>query len=267
MVTVVDKNGKRRRPSRTCKTASEAHAAKRQLLSEYEGMTGSSVGSLTLSSYLLQWLAARIDGVKSKNTAESYRLAVERHINPRIGRIPLTKLQPRQVEKWLSDMRKEEVGARTIQNAFVVLKMAMKRVGKLNEIRENPCNFIERPKYDPPEVFPFEQQDVLAIIESCKGERLGPLVIFALATGARQGELFGLAWKNVDFAASSIAIKQQVIEGKGFHELTEKLKTKASRRSIEIPDRLLLILNEHRSALLKERNLGELVFVDNRGGC
>lgn len=265
VISVVDATGKRRRPSKTCRTKAEAHAAKRQLLAEYDSQSGSASTGLTLSHYLNQWWTSRVDGIRAKNTAASYRMAIDKYIGPRIGRHALRKVTPRIVEQWIAEMRHSELGARTIQNSFVVLKSALKRAVRLGEISSNPCDMVDRPKYESPEVFPFQESEARAIIEESYRERLGLLIRVALLTGARQGELFGIRWEDVDFTRGAIHIRQQVIEGVGYLEIS-KLKTTTSRRSIEIPEFLIGELNQHRAAMLKESHLRELAFVDTRGG-
>lgn len=265
MITIVDATGKRRRPSRTCRTKAEAHAAKRQLLAEHEGQSGSSSASITLLQYLNQWWTSRVEGVRAKNTAASYKMAIDKYIGPRIGRYTLRKVTPRIIEQWIAEMRHSGLGARTIQNSFVVLKSALKRAVRLGEISSNPCDMVDRPKYEAPEVFPFEESEAKAIIEESYRERLGLIVRVALLSGCRQGELFGIRWNDIDFSRGAIHIRQQIIEGVGYLE-TAKLKTAASRRSIEIPESLMLEINQHRAGLLKASLLRDLVFVDSIGG-
>lgn len=62
----------------------------------------------------------------------------------------------------------------------------------------------------------------------------------AIYTGARSSEIAGLTWDRVDFDKKTITIDRQwnTRSGKGNHGFT-KLKTKASERTIPVPDQFL----------------------------
>lgn len=51
-----------------------------------------------------------------------------------------------------------------------------------------------------------ERQAVLLACESSKSKNLFPLVMLALTTGARAGELLSIRWQDVDFARSQIVL-------------------------------------------------------------
>lgn len=64
-----------------------------------------------------------------------------------------------------------------------------------------------------------------------------PMIIFALSTGLRVGELTGLRWSDVDLKESVVHIRQQLIykklgDGCKFH--IQDLKTDAGRRDIPL---------------------------------
>lgn len=60
----------------------------------------------------------------------------------------------------------------------------------------------------------------------------------AILTGARESELAGLTWDQVDFEHKTITIDRQILATSKSTEFV-KLKTKASVRTISVPDRFL----------------------------
>jgi integrase len=70
-------------------------------------------------------------------------------------------------------------------------------------------------------------------------------------TGARQGELLGLEWRDVDLNRSTITIRQSLEEVKG-HLLLKPPKTKAGVRTIVISATAQDALQSHRKAMLAE---------------
>ena len=68
-------------------------------------------------------------------------------------------------------------------------------------LSQNPCRMIRRPK--PPRgrdrrLQPGEEQLLLDAADSGRNPYMRPLIIVALETAMRQGELLGLTWDNVD---------------------------------------------------------------------
>jgi len=85
--------------------------------------------------------------------------------------------------------------------------------------------------------------------------------------GLRVGEVCGLSWPDVDLAAGTLKVRQQVQPvGKGRVQLAP-LKTAASRRTLTLPAMLIATLKAHKVRQLEERLLagarwvpGDLVF-------
>jgi integrase len=72
------------------------------------------------------------------------------------------------------------------------------------------------------------------------------IVLIALATGARRGELLALKWDNINFVNNTITIKENLVEVKGGVQIHSP-KTKASRRTIAVHPSVLAQLEELRS--------------------
>lgn len=83
-----------------------------------------------------------------------------------------------------------------------------------------------------------EQERMLDFIKSSsKYSVYYPMIIFALSTGLRVGELTGLRWADVDMKENVVHIRQQLIyknlgDGCKFH--IQDLKTDAGRRDIPL---------------------------------
>lgn len=97
------------------------------------------------------------------------------------------------------------------------------------------------------------------------------LYVVALATGLRQGELFGLRWSDLDFAIATLHVRRALVRtptGFGFAEP----KTEGSRRTINLPAVAVAALREHRARQVAERlrvgpawDDGDLVFCTTIG--
>lgn len=78
------------------------------------------------------------------------------------------------------------------------LTIALREWGWLTE---NPARNVRRPKEPGGRVRFLSEEEMTALLAACKRSRnplLYPLVVLALATGARLGELLSLRWSDVD---------------------------------------------------------------------
>lgn len=101
---------------------------------------------------------------------------------------------------------------------------------------------------------PFEIQAVLGTAEP----RWRVIILTAVLTGLREGELLGLAWGDIDWSARQIYVRQQYTAGR-FSEL----KTEASRRCVDLPAGLVAELRRWRLACPPGSH--DLVFPNGAG--
>lgn len=83
-------------------------------------------------------------------------------------------------------------------------------------------------------------------------------IMFAAFTGARQAECLGLQWGDIDWIRRTAEIRRQWRRG-AFYEP----KTKASRRTVELPDELVAALKRWRLRCVKGEH--DLCFPDAKG--
>jgi integrase len=82
--------------------------------------------------------------------------------------------------------------------------------------------------------------------------------VLAVTTGLRQGELFGLRWKDVDLAAGRLSVSHTLTTPKGGRRLGPP-KRNRSRRSVKLTAGATKALTAHRERQLEERvKLAEL---------
>src|SRR5690606_39355293 len=60
------------------------------------------------------------------------------------------------------------------------------------------CDAVDPPKPGEADMYVMSAEEARRLEEACKGVRLGPLVILALHTGMRLGELLGLKWSDIE---------------------------------------------------------------------
>ncbi len=77
--------------------------------------------------------------------------------------------------------------------------------------------------------------DVRRLLDATRDDPLGPIFALAASTGLRLGELLGLAWPDVDFAAGTVTVRRSLARGRIERWELAQPKTATSRRTIPLP--------------------------------
>ena len=156
---------------------------------------------------------------------------------------------------FLAGKRQEGYAGATVHSMRTTLSKVLQSAVDWNYLEENPAHGIrigdrapvrERKFLGPNQI----RQLVDALAELCR-----TLVLLAVASGMRIGELLALRWGNIDFLRRVISIRESFYSGK-----FGSPKTRCSRRDIPMSEAIERALVDHRARL---RNAGPetLVFV------
>lgn len=125
----------------------------------------------------------------------------------------------------------------------------------------NPASKVDPPKTKRKQPEAYDHQQTARLLAALEEEPLKykVLVVLALATGLRRGELLGLEWRDVDFENCTIEVRQasQYLPEKGI--FTKEPKTETSKRIISIPSSVMELLKQYRAHQAEERlKVGDL---------
>jgi integrase len=251
-------------------TKAEVQKALRDLQGKAEAGQIPSTDRIKLADWLEHWLKHVAYLSSGESTIGCYRLAIRKHVDPYIGGILLTRLEPQHIQEVLSRMQADKKKASTQRSILKVLSMALDNAVQHNKLPRNPCDNIPRPRLVRHEIKPLDQEQAAKLLRTARGNRLEALYVLAILTGARQGELRALHWEDVDWAGSAISIRRTISEvrrgkGKPLESFEKPPKTKKGQRRIDIPKTALEALRKHRAAMEREGNGQARVFCDPEG--
>lgn len=221
---------------------------------------------LKIADYLDRWLDDAAKPTIRATTYASYRVIINNHIKPKIGGVTLSKLTPVHVQAMYFALEREGASPRLRQLTHAVLSRALKQALKWDLVLRNVCNAVDPPRVPKRNVAVLSRDQVATLLEAAKGDRLETLLLVAIGTGMRLGELFALQWENVDLERAAIHVRHTLVEIGGTLTLSEP-KTSKSRRRIDLPKSVVTALRAHR-----ERTHGEgfsdapWVFCNTTGG-
>jgi len=251
-------DGKRNRKSMYAKTRKEVQEKLNTALTSHRKGLSFQSDKLTVRESLSDWLRESVKPALRPRTYQSYAEIVRLHLEPSLGRIRLSRLTPRDVQKLINAKLNGGLSPRRVQYIHAVLRRALGQAEKWGFIARNVAKLVDIPKVEQPEINPFDPSEARLFVKAIAGERLEALYLLAIATGLRQAEILGLSWEDIDFGKSQCAVRKTLQRIDGEFRLVEP-KTTRSRRIIALPDIVISSLREH-----KGRQVGEMLVVGDK---
>ena len=250
-------SGKRRTHYETVKGNRKDANAKiveiREKMNKGEYVESSTV---TVGTYLMSWLKAPVD--LSPKTLERYSELAERQIIPHLGHIALQKLTPAHIQAWhptlLASGGKggKPLHPRTVGHAHRLLHRALARAVIGKQVFRNVASGVSPPKVPDKEVDILNAEQITDVLAKLGDHPFHDIVVVALGTGLRRGELLALQWANVDLEAASLRVVLSVEETKSGLRLKSP-KSTASRRSVSLAPTVVQTLRDHKRRQLETR--------------
>lgn len=251
--------GKRRRKYVYGDTKVEVRAKLKAAQRAYEdGKLTQEKRSQSLDGWLAFWMETQeATGDLRPSTLHTYRRAIALYILPVLGDIPLADLDPETVQDWINDLA-ERYKPRTVRKIYGCLSSALQSAVRLKKIPFNPCRGVTNPrikKYKGPVV--NAQQARFLAAEAAKNSALKCMLIVAVATGMRKGELRALKWNEVDIGKGIIWVKRNLAylpdETGRYRFLEGDPKSDAGIRPIALPTFAIEELRIHRAKQNEQR--------------
>lgn len=209
--------------------------------------------SLTLEQFAPRFmrLYARVKNKPSEIDSKESKLRC--HLLPYFGDVAMSRVTPGLISEFVSEKVADDLSNKTINNVLTVLRtMLCKAVdwGDLAAVPEIPTLPTEEADFD---FLDFSEAERL--IAACAGEPTwGTLILCALRTGMRVGELRALPNDLVDYRRGVLRVRHSA-----YKDNVGSPKTKKSRREIPLSPQLLQAMKDHRHLR------GKFVFCNEDG--
>lgn len=116
-------------------------------------------------------------------------------------------ITPRQIERVLTDLQTEGREPATLVRYLTTLKAAFNRAKRLGLLKDNPACFVQTPKANNVLVRYLTPDQESALLDALP-VRFRPVILTALNTGLRQGELLRLTWTDVDWNVGILTVQE-----------------------------------------------------------
>ncbi len=218
-----------------------------------QGVESSGAGlRLRTDAYLQQWLDTAKPSLRPR-TWLRYEQLVRVHAIPALGRIPLARLGPQDLQRCYAAAAARGISPMTVRHLHMVLHRALRQAEQWRLVGRSVAALVDPPRAERREMQTLDADQVHQLLAAARGSRFAALWVVALATGMRQGELLALRWRDVDLDEGSLAVTGtlQRLPDTGL-TITEP-KTARSRRRVWLGATAGEALRAHRAAQTAER--------------
>ena len=182
-------------------------------------------------------------------TKKKYRKLLER-INSIIGNQKLTKITPIMLKGMYSKLKqgkKKELSGSSMNELYKIINQVLDEAVNLEFISENPNKKIKKPKLNEytPKYYNIEQINKLLSCLEKENIKWRTIIILALESSCRRGELCALKWSSLNFDTKVLTINNslKVVDGVVYEDGP---KTKNSYRKIILSDTMISLLKEYK---------------------
>lgn len=232
--------------------------------------------SKKLGPFLTDWLENVAAAQVRERTHLRYSQLLNKHVIPHLGKTPLEKLAPQQIQALYRKLGQGDaaIAPQTIKHVHAVLRNALGHAVRLGILIRNPCEMVDPPRVPKREMQTLDLAGVAKLLRAAAGDPLEALWVLAVTTGMREGELLALKWDDIDWETRSLTIKRSVCYLKGRGYCWDEPKTAAGRRRVELLEMALQALRRHKTAQDERRRfMGAekwqeqgLIFTNTTGG-
>ncbi len=199
----------RKRSPENSRAGAEAYEiALRQRLARGERLDGLAVSTqndLTFKEFVKQWFE---DYVKPNNKFSEQvmkKSILSSSLVPFFGQIPVGQIKSHDIERYKAEQAKLGLTNKTIRNRLTVLNKCLATAYDWLELEGAPPK-VKWPKCTLPEIDYLSPEECDLLLSSAHGV-IQEMVLTALRTGMRLGELVGLQWSSIDWLNRSLAVR------------------------------------------------------------
>ena len=204
---------------------------------------------------------------RKPSTIEAYSYWLRIHIVDFFGPTPVGEIRREDVRGFAAALERKGLAPKSRANALGTLHSLIEfAIDEGWMTGENPVKRVEKPAVaeTDPDVRFLETEEVEALLRAVPDDPLGHvervMYLTAAMTGMRQGELFALRWRDVDWTARRIRVRRNFVRGE-----FGTPKSKRSARSVPLASRVaaeLELLSQHS----RWKGDDDLVFAHSETG-
>jgi len=222
----------------------------KQKIEEYSDVQNVQDTRILFCDFLTDWLEMHRANVEAITYAGYKRLLKQIHPYFNQKGICLLDLTTKHIQAYCT-YKLKFVSPNTVIKHLTLIRTALQYAKKTRAIKENPADFVERPKKQKFIGDFYNKDEIATLLGVIKCSPIETPLMFAIYFGLRRSEIVGLKWSAVDWVNRTFFIGHKVVpindDGKYRLEFSDTLKTKSSYRTMPLDDTFMAFLTELKS--------------------
>jgi integrase len=248
------------RQSVFAKTQGGALAKLRALRGEQDAGLRVSGRRQTVEAYIKVWLEQRdprtpAAGVRKlrHTTWAGDESRLRTHVYPAVGNVQIGQLTPERIRAMLTKIAASSLSPTTVAMIRDNLSTILQRAVRDRVLPYNPVSAVDSITRAKAATYVLTADQARALIHAAAGDPYEALIVLALHTGLRAGEMFGLQWEDVNLDAAQLSVRQSLIRVTGEGLQPSAPKTAASAATIPLTAGAVSALRAHRVRQIEQR--------------
>jgi integrase len=217
--------------------------------------------TVAFREYATDWIDER-PGLRPK-TIEVYRYVLGRHLLPSLGTKALSEIKEAQVRRWRRSLLDGGASPVTAAKAYRLLKAVMNTAVDDGLIRRNPCRIKGAAQDQSPEREVLTVRQVFTLA-SVIDPRYRAMVLLAVFTSLRWGELAALRRSDIDLTARTVRVQRTLTHLSGGGHAFGPPKSDAGRRTVAYPELISADVADHLERFTASPD-GAIIFTSPNG--
>ena len=197
-------------------------------------------------------------------TAERYQELAQYAIKL-FGDVPLDKLTAEQLATAVNRLQDRggqvtkthpygrPLAPKTVRHIAFLVQGCLEQALDWDIIAKNPMSKVKKPKVPRRRPKVVDRAGFNALLAKAADRRLFPVIVLAMATGMRRGELLALEWTDLNWDKAMLEVSKALEETKA--GLRIKSTKSGETRRFSIPAEVLEVLREHQREQARDRQL------------
>lgn len=228
-----------------------------------DSLSGKAIkdSSITLDTWFESWLELEKYEVTRDVTRKGYRRVYEKHISSVLGSKRLKEISILDIQRLLRELKKSNYGYATRNRVHILFDDMLDKALKHDLVLKNVAKNIKVKRDEEKEPRFLTDSELVEFLDAAKGTFYYNMFVFAVESGLRPGEVYGLKFDDIDFENNLIHVKRTLHydepEGKndGKQFFFGPPKTATSIRKVPLSNRCKEVLQKQikQSIAVKER--------------
>lgn len=209
-------------PANTHAGAKTYEALLRQKLARGEPLFEEIPEIMTFAEFSKRWFDLYVRNNNKPSEISNKESALRVHLIPFFGKKDIDKISSKDVEDYKAQEISSGLSPKSINNFLIILNKCLNTAEEWEYINKKPRI---KPLKIQPQKFDFLTEEEADALSQHADGWLKEMILLALHTGLRFGEMIALDWDDLDFAAKNITVRHGVARGIFGSPKSNKMRT------------------------------------------